>query len=52
MVFDAPGLNAPFRIRYERFKRVIEESKNEHLVCVPHIICTGIEHLQEELSKV
>jgi DNA ligase-1 len=24
MVFDAPGLNAPFRVRYERFKRAIE----------------------------
>jgi len=45
MVFDAPGLKSPFRIRYERFKKASEESGNEHLVYVPHVICKGLEHL-------
>ena len=45
MVFDAPKLNAPFRTRYERFKEACENSNNPHLVCVPHIICKGYDHL-------
>jgi DNA ligase-1 len=52
MVFDAPKINAPFSIRYERIKEAIETSKNPNLLYVPHIICEGKDHLLIELDKI
>jgi DNA ligase-1 len=49
MVFDAPALNAPFKVRYERFKAAIEKAASPYMVCVPHIECDGMEHLKDEL---
>ena len=39
MVFDCPGLNAPFRVRQDRFNKVIEDINSSYLVTVPHILC-------------
>ena len=51
MVFDAPGLNTSFKDRYEKFKAACE-SANEYIVYVPHIVCTGYDHLIDELGEV
>ena len=48
MVFDAPELDLPFKDRYANFKQACEQS-NEYIVHVPHIICTGYDHLIDEL---
>lgn len=51
-VFDAPGLNLPFKERYPMFKSVLDSIGSKYLRCHNHTICKGREHLQAALQKV
>ena len=52
MVFDAPKMKQPFRLRYKKLKEVIEKQNNEHLVLVEHEICKSREHLAEWMDRI
>ena len=52
VIFDAPGLEAPFEERLERVRAYVEEVRPPHAQWHPHERCRGTEHLREELARV
>jgi DNA ligase-1 len=36
IVFDAPGISAPFEKRYEAFQKVVKETNSPYIVGLPH----------------
>ena len=52
VVFDAPMHDAEFEGRLEAVEMFVAEKPHDHLEAHPHVICKGLAHLEEELSRV
>ena len=52
MVFDAPKIKSPFRLRYKKFKDAIEKLNTKHVKAVEHETCKSKEHLAEWMDNI
>ena len=52
VVFDAPGHPGTFEERIEHAKKVIEERRLAYVRVHEHSICSGPDHLREELARI
>ena len=50
VVFDAPKVRGGILERLDAAKSVLSDCGNEYAVIHPHSICTGVDHLLEELA--
>ena len=51
MVFDMPDIRAPFSKRYTQMIQTLTDV-NPNLRVVPHDVCSGLEHMQTELTRI
>lgn len=51
VVFDAPAHDGTFEERIDQVKRAVE-GKSEYVRVHEHYVCTGLDHLRSELSRV
>jgi DNA ligase 1 len=52
VIFDAPGLDAPFEERLARCQQYVEDVAPPYAEWLPHEPCKGVAHLREELARV
>jgi DNA ligase-1 len=52
VIFDAPGLDAPFEERIARCQRYVEDVAPPYAEWLPHEVCQGVSHLRQELARV
>ncbi len=52
VVFDAPKHDADFEGRINAVGALVRAQSHAHLHAHPHVVCTGLAHLHEELARV
>ncbi len=52
LVFDAPGLDAPFEERVSAVDQHVRDGKPRFAQSHPHVRCQSVEHLRVELARV
>ncbi|MFY0574012.1 DNA ligase [Cystobacter fuscus] len=52
VIFDAPGVDAPFEERLARCQRFVEEMAPPYARWLPHEPCRDVAHLRAELARV
>jgi len=52
VVFDAPQAKAPFEERLAIVRDALSGKRQEFAVPLPHFLCRGNEHLQQELDRI
>jgi len=52
VIFDAPGLDAPFEERIAHVQRFVEDVAPPYAEWLPHEPCQGVDHLRRELARV
>ena len=52
LVFDAPGHGGSFEDRVAHYHATIASSKPAYAQALPHVPCTGVDHLRGELGRI
>jgi len=52
LVFDAPGIVAPFEERYRSLRDRLSGNRNNYAAVHDQYLCKGTDHLQEELARI
>ena len=52
LVFDMPGVAAPFEQRYEHLRDCLASNRNNFASVLDQHLCTGTDHLREELARI
>lgn len=52
VIFDAPGLDAPFEDRLAHIQEFVEDVSPPYAEWLEHEVCRGVTHLREELARV
>jgi DNA ligase 1 len=52
LIFDAPAVDKEFEQRLRFLENCLSKTHPEYAATHPHTLCRGIDHLQEELSRI
>jgi len=52
VVFDAPGLDKRFETRLKFVSECLEQNRPRYAKAHEHVVCTGLDHLKQELSRL
>ncbi|NVB85557.1 MAG: DNA ligase [Kofleriaceae bacterium] len=52
VVFDAPNARGTFEDRLAHAQKVLKKAAAPHARWLDHVVCQGVDHLREELSRV
>ncbi|KAI9149751.1 hypothetical protein H9P43_009930 [Blastocladiella emersonii ATCC 22665] len=51
-IFDAPSVPGPFETRIAAIQKFLDTSKHPQLKLVPHVVCTGVDHVLQALDEI